>query len=183
MKFVLSVIFCTIGGVVSALGFLMLLATGDPWTLAVLLPGLAMLIPSLKYLRKNKQPKEKEQIHVSAAVSQKQEQPKRSNRTDRYMHMPVNGANYRKKEIQKLMNGSKEYEEFGRLVPEPDNEYDPGAIKVDSEGVHIGYVPKDRQSDVRRVWDRIKYVRVAITLDNDGERDFYRARMFIHYKD
>ena len=41
-------------------------------------------------------------------------------------------------------------EHAGTLEPEPDNEYDPNAIKVLAEdGHHVGYVPKDMTARVR----------------------------------
>ena len=35
------------------------------------------------------------------------------------------------------------------FVPDPSNPHDPNAIKVIANGVHVGYVPKDRTSEVR----------------------------------
>lgn len=35
------------------------------------------------------------------------------------------------------------------LVPEPDNAYDPNAIKVLWNGVHLGYIPKSETETVR----------------------------------
>lgn len=41
-------------------------------------------------------------------------------------------------------------EHAGTLEPEPDNEYDPNAIKVlAADGHHVGYVPKDMTAHVR----------------------------------
>lgn len=38
----------------------------------------------------------------------------------------------------------------GRLVPEPSNPHDPNAIRIEaSDGTKVGYVPKDRTSEVR----------------------------------
>lgn len=40
----------------------------------------------------------------------------------------------------------------GRLVAEPNNQYDPNAIKIlASDGHHVGYVPKDTTDEVRRL--------------------------------
>ena len=40
----------------------------------------------------------------------------------------------------------------GRLVAEPSNPYDKNAIKIlASDGHHVGYVPKDRTDEVRKV--------------------------------
>ena len=39
---------------------------------------------------------------------------------------------------------------MGRLVPEPDNEYDSQAIRVEHlDGHHIGYVPKVKTQEIR----------------------------------
>ena len=39
------------------------------------------------------------------------------------------------------------------LVPDPDNEHDPNAIKVLSRGVHVGFVPADKTGRVRKILD------------------------------
>ena len=37
------------------------------------------------------------------------------------------------------------------LQPEPDNKYDPNAIKILVEGIHIGYVPKEKCASVKKI--------------------------------
>lgn len=37
------------------------------------------------------------------------------------------------------------------LVPEPDNEYDPNAIRVDVDGLKIGYIKRSETSKVRKI--------------------------------
>lgn len=37
------------------------------------------------------------------------------------------------------------------IRPEPDNPYDPNALQVIADDVFIGYVPKDRQSDLKKI--------------------------------
>ena len=40
--------------------------------------------------------------------------------------------------------------DFVDLVPEPDNAYDPNAIKVLWNGVHLGYIPKTETATARQ---------------------------------
>lgn len=44
--------------------------------------------------------------------------------------------------------------ESAQLIPEPDNEYDPNAIKVIVDGIHVGYVPKDETDAVSKVLEK-----------------------------
>lgn len=44
------------------------------------------------------------------------------------------------------------------LVPEPDNQYDPNAIKVIADGVLVGYVPAKKTKAVRKIMDEKKIV-------------------------
>lgn len=45
------------------------------------------------------------------------------------------------------------------LVPEPTNTYDPNAIKIVWEGIHLGYVPKTETATVRQFgWKELKVV-------------------------
>lgn len=48
------------------------------------------------------------------------------------------------------------------LVPEPDNKFDPNAIKVLWDGIHLGYVPKTETATVRQYgWTEMKVVEVV----------------------
>lgn len=65
------------------------------------------------------------------------------------------------------------------LVPEPDNEHDPNAIKVLTNGVHIGYIEASKTSTVRDLIDsgKIDHMSVIaeggrykyVTEDDDGD--------------
>ena len=63
-----------------------------------------------------------------------------------------------------------------KLVPEPTNEYDPNAIRVECEGVLIGYVPKNKTKHIRELMDsqRLHFVSAEIEggrykYPDDGE--------------
>ena len=51
------------------------------------------------------------------------------------------------------------------LEPEPDNQYDPNAIRVLAEGVHIGYIKKGSAAHVKKLLegDRIASMLITIT--------------------
>lgn len=67
------------------------------------------------------------------------------------VHVP-NTTNYFVIAGTRYREGLKEYvgEFIGRLVPEPDNENDPLAIRIEhTDGHHIGYVPKTETQKIR----------------------------------
>lgn len=51
------------------------------------------------------------------------------------------------------------------LEPEPDNQYDPNAVKVFADGVHIGYIKKGSAAHVKKLLeeDRIRSMSLTIT--------------------
>ena len=60
--------------------------------------------------------------------------------TNSVMSFSVAGVSFRKHYVRQVMDVSEGTEV--KLVPEPDNRYDSGAVKVVVRGVHVGYVPK-----------------------------------------
>ena len=54
------------------------------------------------------------------------------------------------------------------LIPDPDNEYDPNAIKVLMDGKLVGYVPKDETAEVKKLLDSglIKHIASDVTGGN-----------------
>lgn len=59
-----------------------------------------------------------------------------------------------------------QYQFFAKaaLVPEPDNEYDPNAIMVQSDGLCVGYVPRESTAHIRELMEsgRIQYLGLNI---------------------
>lgn len=55
-----------------------------------------------------------------------------------------------------------------KIKPEPDNEHDPDALMVLVNGAHVGYVPRDKQKDLRNLGDAWKIIDAAATY---GLRD------------
>ena len=50
------------------------------------------------------------------------------------------------------------------LVPEPDNQYDPNAIKVIADGVLVGYVPSRKTKSVRKIMDEKEIVKAQCQI-------------------
>ena len=74
------------------------------------------------------------------------------------------------------------------LVPEPDNEYDPDAIKVVSEdGHHLGYIPSGQTDFVSSLsGDEFPYRCTAFIQENedeDGDHKFFTGFVYIKRKD
>lgn len=88
-----------------------------------------------------------------------------------YEDFNIAGINYRK--------GIKNYVGTfeGRLIPEPNNEYDPNAIRVEhSDGHHLGYIPSDETDYLRNLVDN-KFP-VACKGEITEETDYDEKRMY-----
>ncbi len=53
------------------------------------------------------------------------------------------------------------------LDPEPDNQYDPDAVRVLHEGFHLGYVPRELSAEVATL---IKHRRIGPCVKRSGNR-------------
>lgn len=58
----------------------------------------------------------------------------------------IAGVPHRKPDLSDLKIGN-----FVTLEPEPTNEYDPNAIKVWYNGVHLGYIPKKMTEAIKHL--------------------------------
>lgn len=99
----------------------------------------------------------------------------------RYLRVRINGINHRTDNAESLCDGHCEYKGVGELVPDPDNKYDPDAIKICCEGKHLGYVPKDRIESVQRVMDKVKEVKIEIEHVERDDESFYVGDAYIFY--
>ena len=50
------------------------------------------------------------------------------------------------------------------LEPEPDNQYDPNAVKVYADGIHIGYIKKGSAAHVKKLLEEDRIARMSITI-------------------
>lgn len=77
------------------------------------------------------------------------------------------GTSFRQDEIDKLTG-----EEDIRLVAEPDNKYDSSAVRVEANGVLIGYIPKGRNKEIADILisgSEVKVDEWSITGGMDGK--------------
>ena len=50
------------------------------------------------------------------------------------------------------------------LEPEPDNQYDPNAVKVFADDIHIGYIKKGSAAHVKKLLEEERIARMSITI-------------------
>ena len=59
------------------------------------------------------------------------------------------------------------------LEPEPDNQYDPNAIRVLAEGVHIGYIKKGSAAHVKKLLEEDRIASMLITITGGPYKTAY----------
>ena len=82
------------------------------------------------------------------------------------------------------------------LIPEPENEYDPNAIRVEIKGKKVGYIKKGSTSEVRNLLAKGDYYiqaelfggpYIEFEEDDDGElhlnRGSYEFKITLHFRD
>lgn len=108
----------------------------------------------------------------------------------------VAGTSFRQKEIASLGDYNFEYEQtkkeivenyFGdekiyeltfnpfdvQLVEEPDNEYDPNAIKVVIDGIHVGYIKKGSCSHIKKLISSQRIQRITADIHGGKYKNVY----------
>lgn len=100
--------------------------------------------------------------------------------------IPVVGTKYYMDNIEELLTPNDEYkhpkdhdetymkyEEYFepcKLVPEPDNQQDPNAIRVESEDLLVGYIPRDKQEKTRTFMNG-KY-KLMLSIDEGPYKEY-----------
>jgi hypothetical protein len=59
------------------------------------------------------------------------------------------------------------------LEPEPDNQYDPNAVKVYADGVHIGYIKKGSAAHVKKLLEEDRIARMSLTISGGPYKTAY----------
>ena len=59
------------------------------------------------------------------------------------------------------------------LEPEPDNQYDPNAVKVYADGVHIGYIKKGSAAHVRKLLEEDRIRSMSLTISGGPYKTAY----------
>jgi len=71
-------------------------------------------------------------------------------------------------QMNKVINDLVEGEELN-LVPEPDNKFDPNAIKIEYEGTMLGYVPKKLSAEIAAALETGSLCCMIETLNPTGK--------------
>ena len=195
-------IFLLIAGIVIALaGLILLLATPIAGIFFVLL-GVAFIVYSRKYHKKEPDP-----VEPAAADPDPVD-------TSRVVELNVAGTNYRQDEIAQLLTDENPdyrltgesflenadtpaYEYFTEWLPvrlfrEKNNEYDPNAIAVFANDVQLGYLYRDDKAKLKEMSGKIQKIEAEIYGGKYKDIDFsdyeeavitgetpYKARLYI----
>ena len=99
-----------------------------------------------------------------------------------HFHTYVAGIKHHKQAFYSLNLDRREHSL--ELIPEPENEHDPNAIKVIVDGQHIGYVPADKCAKVKKILSKTitetRFVHEE-NEDEDGDVEFVN-QIHIWYK-
>lgn len=81
----------------------------------------------------------------------------------------IAGVQFKKKQVEDaILHGIAEGEDL-TLICEPENPYDPTAVRIEWQGYHIGYVPKKEGEELKRLMH--------------GECEGYKAKLSIFNPD
>ena len=111
--------------------------------------------------------------------------PKQKTNNVKNIHLRVHGTSYHEEEINSLIKWSEdlsakeikdEYDDYEliqfdhfkefpvQLVSEPDNQYDPNAVKVMIDGVHVGYIGKTYCAACKRRLDAGQITKISVEI-------------------
>lgn len=148
----MSLALLILGIVIIVMSLLLLLVT--PFALIFTLIGVLSIIAS----RRAK--KQKELDAARAAEHREYVQ----NHTESF---DIAGLYYYKDAVKKLLDENGEYIGPCLLVPDPDNQHDPNAIKIVVDDVLVGYVPAEECSSVRKLLNNLIDAEATIDIDED----------------
>lgn len=125
-----------------------------PVGIAGLILGIALIVvsrKSKKNLAKNQVLREEHRQYVK----------------EHYVTIDIAGLYYHQEELSAITDEDNAYDGPCLLIQEPDNEYDPNAIKVVIKGILAGYIPKDRNVEINKRFSDLLEADATIDLDGD----------------
>ena len=131
--------------------------------------GIAFGVILILYSRSLKKKKAAEEAERQAAAEAwRQDMAKQAARKE-IGYCFIAGLRHHKRAVADLLDG--EYDFYGScdLVPEPDNEVDPNAIRIEVDGELIGYVPAKMCGKIHKLMPRVTSCDAEIVKDEDGE--------------
>lgn len=80
----------------------------------------------------------------------------------------IAGLYHHKPAVKSILDDGS-YEGPCELIPEPENEFDPNAIRIEVNGNHIGYVPAKMCESVHEKLPEVAACYAEIEMDSDGD--------------
>ena len=186
-----GILLIVLGVVLTLMSLLLLLV--ERWALAGIALGILAIVCGRKEWKSSREIKaaraaSKQQAVIPEAPAPESEPvPSETDAASKTETHRIAGTSFHEKEIPELMieNGDYDmtaselidmgmedervykYEETyctAALEPEPDNQYDPNAVKVYADGVHIGYIKKGSAAHVKKLLEEDRIARMSITI-------------------
>ena len=185
-----GILFIILGIILTAMSLLLLLISR--WAFAGIALGILAIVYGRKEWKSSREIKaacaaSKQQTVIPDAPAPDPE-PKPERTFSKMETHRIAGTSFHEKEIPELMIENGDYDMTAAelidagfedervykysetyctasLEPEPDNQYDPNAVKVYADGIHIGYIKKGSAAHVKKLLeeDRIARMSIAIT--------------------
>lgn len=184
-------------GVVLTLMSLVLLLV-ERWALAGIALGILAIVYGRKEWKSSREIKaaraaSKQQAPAAAAP---EPEPKPERTFSKMETHRIAGTSFHEKEIPELMIENGDYDKTAAelidagfedervykysetyctasLEPEPDNQYDPNAVKVFADGIHIGYIKKGSAAHVKKLLEEDRIARMSITITGGPYKTAY----------
>lgn len=131
--------------------------------------GIAFGVILIIYSRKLKKKKAAEEAERQAAAAARAEEYARQAARKEIGYCFIAGLRHHKRAVAELLDGEDDFYGSCDLVPEPDNEVDPNAIRIEVDGELIGYVPAKMCEKIHKLLPRVSSCDAEIEKDEDGE--------------
>ena len=131
--------------------------------------GIAFGVALILYSRSLKKKKAAAAAADAAYAAQREEEYKRIASEKEIGHCFIAGLYHHKKAVKELLDEDDYFYGECDLIPEPDNEVDPNAIRIEVYGDLVGYVPAKMCESVRKLLPRMASCSAEIERDDDGD--------------
>lgn len=131
--------------------------------------GIAFGVILILYSRKLKQKKAAAAAAEEAAAAARREEYAKQAARKKIGYCFIAGLRHHKRAVADLLDGEDDFYGSCDLVPEPENEVDPNAIRIEVDGELIGYVPAKMCGKIHKLLPRVTSCDAEIEKDEDGE--------------
>lgn len=157
--------------IVMGLMFLLLGVAVSP----IFLLGVVAAVLLFFWYKKSRQAAEQKKMDAAIKAQQEKEQEEArrrkhdAERRAQFLTFDIAGLYFHQEETSALLDNDGEYSGACQLVPEPDNPHDKNAIKVVIRGVHVGYVPAVKCSEVAERMQKAAEITADLETTNEIE--------------